>query len=183
MKKMLKFVVILMICVFANGCATAPKGFLKLPDNYLEKRQLEMRIYDTKDENKIISAVAGVLQDLSFTLDESETELGLVGASKKADASNAGQKTLAFLADIASAMSGTSSNNLGNCDDVQLVKAAVITKPTLKKNKTAVRVTFQRVVWNVNKQISKVETLNDPEIYKKFFDSLSKAIFLEANEI
>ncbi|RKY34806.1 MAG: hypothetical protein DRP78_06105 [Candidatus Omnitrophota bacterium] len=185
MKNFLKLIFIgIITCVFVSGCVSTPKGFLKLPENYLEKRQIEMRIYDTKDEGTIISSVAGVLQDLAFTLDDSETKLGLVVASKKADASNVGQKTIAFFADVLSAVGGTASNNMGNCDDVQIVKASVIIKPTLKDgNRTVVRVTFQRIVWNVNKQISKVETLNDPEIYQKFFNGLSKAIFLEANEI
>jgi hypothetical protein len=62
-----------------------PKGFLKPPEDTLEKRQLEMRQYDTKNEEQILSATAGVLQDLGFTLDESETPLGLVVASKNCE--------------------------------------------------------------------------------------------------
>lgn len=65
------------------GCASIPKDFLKLPEGYIEKRQLQIRHYDTTDEEKIITAVAGVLQDLGFILDESETKVGLVAASKK----------------------------------------------------------------------------------------------------
>jgi len=40
---------------------------------------------------KILSAVAAVLQDLGFNLDESETKLGVVVASKDRDAVEAGQ--------------------------------------------------------------------------------------------
>jgi hypothetical protein len=36
-----------------------PKGFLKPSENYLAHRQLQMRQYDTKDEKKIITSVAG----------------------------------------------------------------------------------------------------------------------------
>ncbi|MCG2711789.1 MAG: hypothetical protein L6416_05655 [Candidatus Omnitrophica bacterium] len=172
-----------LILILAGCASTTPKGFLKLPENHLEKRQTEMRLYETKDEEKIISAVAGVLQDLGFILDDSETKLGFVSASKKADAKSGGQMTAAFFLDVLSAMGGSQGNNMNSCDKEQLVKASVITKPSLKGNETSVRVTFQRIVWNMNNQISRVETVNDPEIYVKFFNDLSKSIFLEAQEI
>ena len=32
-------------------------------------------------------------------------------------------------------------------------------------------------------QVSRIETITDPKIYEKFYDSLSKAIFLETEKI
>ncbi|MBI4707480.1 MAG: hypothetical protein HY761_06100 [Candidatus Omnitrophica bacterium] len=160
------------------GCVSAPKGFLKPGENSLEKRQLQMRQYDTADETKIITSVAGVLQDLSFTLDDSETKLGLVSASKKADAKDGGQIAGAILLDVL-----LGSNTLSQCDKNQMVKVSVITSPGLDGKSTVVRVTFQRIVWNMTNQISRLETINDPEIYQKFYDGLSRAIFLEAHKI
>jgi len=72
---------------------------------------------------------------------------------------------------------------MAQCDKSQVIKASVITKPSLDGKKTVVRVTFQRVVWNMANQINRVETLKDPAMYQKFYDSLSKAIFLEAQKI
>ncbi len=173
----------LLWCLVLIGCATAPKGFLKPTEGYLAKRQLQMRQYDTTDEEKIITSVTGVLQDLGFTLDESESKLGLVVASKKSDATSAGQITGAVLLDVLSAIGGSHTNYTAQCDAVQCVKASVITRPGLEGHTTVVRVTFQRIVWNGNNQMSKVESIQDPEIYQKFYDSLSKAIFLEAQQI
>ena len=116
-------------------------------------------------------------------MDESETKLGLVSASKKADATNAGQVFLAGLADVLSALGGNPSNASARCDATQVVKACVIVKPSLEGDKMVVRITCQRIVWNVSGQINRVETINEPDIYQKFFESLSKAIFLEAQEI
>ncbi len=172
------------LCLFIfTGCETAPKGFLKPSENVVQNRQLEMRQYDTKDETKIITSVAGVLQDLGFTLDNSETQLGFVAASKKADATNGGQVAAAAFVDILSALGGGYSNASASVDKVQYVKACVIVKPSLDGNKIAVRVTFQRIVWNASNQINRVETISDKDVYQKFYDSLSKSIFLEAQQI
>ena len=167
-----------LICLGIVGCVSIPTGFLKPSETYLQKRELQMRQYDTTDQVKIITSVAGVLQDLGFTLDASETEVGFVAASKKADATSGGQVVGAVLLDIL-----VGGNNTSRCDKSQVLKASVITKPSLDGKKTVVRVTFQRVVWNMANQVSRVETLSDPIMYQKFYDSLSKAIFLEAQKI
>jgi len=176
--KTARFSFVFLICLGMVGCASIPKGFLKLSDASLEKRQLQIRQYETTNKEQILTAVAGVLQDLGFTLDSSETKLGFVAASKKADAKSGGQIAGAFILDV---LFGT--NNSALCDKSQVVKASIITKLSLDNKKTVVRVTFQRIVWNMNGQISKVESINDLEIYQKFFDGLSKAIFLEAQQI
>jgi hypothetical protein len=109
---------------------------------------------------------------------ESETEVGMVSASKSADATDGGQVAAAIIFDVL-----FGSNTTSQCDKNQVVKASVVTKASEDGSKTIVRVTFQRVVWNMSNQVSKVETIDDPEIYQKFFDGLSKAIFLEAQKI
>jgi hypothetical protein len=171
------------LCLGVIGCASVPKGFLKPSEGYLEKRQLQMRQYDTTNEEQIITSVAGVLQDLGFTLDASETRVGLVSASKAADATSKGQVVGAILLDMLAALGGSYSNNAAQCDKSQVIKASVITRQSLEGSKTVVRVTFQRIVWNMSNQINRVETISEPEIYQKFYDSLSKAIFLEAQKI
>jgi hypothetical protein len=175
---LLRVVLVLALSLSAAGCMGVPKGFLKPSEGYLAKRQLQMRQYETTNEEQIISAVAGVLQDLSFTLDNSETKLGLVSASKQASAVHGGQVALAFLAAL-----GGNGQAMGTCDKNQVVKASVVTHLGLDGKKTVVRVTFQRVVWNMNNQVNRVETIADPDIYQKFFTALSKAIFLEAQQI
>jgi len=179
----LRSFVIALLCLSTIGCASVPKGFLKPSESYLENRQLQIRQYDTTDDKQIITAVAGVLQDLNFTLDDSETEVGFVAASKKADATSKGQVAGAVLLDILGALGGSYSNNTARCDKSQVIKASVITKPSLEGKKIVVRVTFQRIVWNMSNQINRIETIKDPVVYQKFYDALSKAIFLEAQKI
>jgi hypothetical protein len=184
----LKMLIVAVLCASIAGCATIPKGFLKPEKAVLDIRALEMRQYDTKDEEKIVKSVAGLLQDLGFILDSSETKLGFVAASKKADAKSAGQIAAAAAVDalaIAASAFGAYcySNSLSKCDKNQLVKASVIIHPSADGSKMVVRATFQRIVWNMNDQVSKIETITDQKSYQSFFEGLSKAIFLEAQQI
>jgi len=166
------------------GCATTyPKDFLKLSESHLQNRQLQMRQYDTQNEAEIISACAGVLQDLGFTLDDSESELGLVVASKDRDATDAGQVAIATMSVILSALGGASSNAFEKIDKTQKIRASIVSNPSLDSGKTVVRVTFQRIIWNARGDVSRMETLKDVELYQGFFERLSKSIFLEAHKI
>lgn len=166
------------------GCVTTyPKDFLRASAESTSNRQFQGRQYDTKNEKEIISACAGVLQDLGFTIDDSETDLGLIVASKDRDATDAGQVAFATLSVVLSAFGGSSSNAFDYIDKVQKIRASIVTKLSESGEKTIVRVTFQRVVWNNRGDVSRMETLKDVDLYQGFFERLSKAIFLEAQQI
>ncbi|MFB3784869.1 MAG: hypothetical protein ACE15F_00725 [bacterium] len=154
-----------------------PKKVLALEEQSLEWRTMQSRKFDTNDEMKILTACAGLLQDLGFTLEESESKLGLVVGSKDRSAVEAGQV-------LGSALVGALTGIYMPTDQNQKLKASVVTRPYGDaKNTVIVRVTFQRIVWNSYGQISRLERLNEPEYYKEFFTKLSQAVFLEANEI
>lgn len=179
-----RILIVVFLSVSLVGCATTyPKDFLKLSPDSLKNRELQMRQYDTQNEEDILAACAGVLQDLGFTLDDSETELGLVVASKDRDATDAGQVALATVSVFLSALGGSSSNAFDYIDKTQKIRASVVSKLSADGSKIIVRVTFQRVVWNNVGDVSKMENLTDPELYQGFFERLSKAVFLEAQKI
>ena len=50
------------------------------------------------------------------------------------------------------------------------------------KDSFFVRVTFQRIVRRTDNS-TYVETLGDAELYRDFFEKLSKAVFLEAQKV
>ncbi len=184
MRKKLTLVLVAAI-VGLQGCQPSiPKDVLKPDANVLAMRSLQTRSYDTLDEKNILSASAAALQDMGFTLEESETKLGLIVAGKEADATNKGQVALATASLLTAVLAGGSAAiDYGELDDVQKVRAALVTHVNLKQKKTFVRLTFQRIVWNKNKQISRMETLNDSKLYQGFFERLSKAVFLEEHQI
>jgi len=169
---------LLVLCACAAvtaGCSsTIPKSALTLAPQSLERRQLQTRTFDTTKEAEILQACAGLLQDLGFTLDSSQSSLGLLCASKDRDATDGGQIVGAV---ILSALSRVRTD----VDRNQKIRASVVTHPSA--GKMAVRVTFQRVVWNTANQITRLEFVNDAAIYEEFFSKLSKSVFLEAQQI
>jgi len=159
-----------------QGCAvTIPKEALILTPETLAARQIQTRKYETNDEAKILSACIEHLQDLGFILNESETKLGVIVATKSRTAVDAGQ--VVFSIAIA-ALTGVPVP----WEKDQQFTACVVTRP-VGENSIIVRVTFQRIVWNDKGGISVLEGLMDPIQYQEFFSKLSKSIFLEAHEL
>lgn len=176
MKKL--FLLGVIAALIVSGCTpTIPKEALELSPQSLEMRQLQTRYFDTADEQSILVSSAGLLQDIGFNIDESETKLGFILGTKDRDAKDAGQIA-------GSIVMGVLLGVYMPTDDHQRMRASVVTHPYgEKEERMAVRVTFQRIVWNTQGQVSKRECIVDPEIYQEFFSKLSKAVFLEANEI
>ena len=170
--------VLLVVPLGLAACAQKiPKEALQLSSESLEKRQLQTRRFDTRDEANMLSASAQVLQDLGFTLDESETKLGVIVASKDRDATETGQVIGAILLSVLIGAAVPWDKN-------QKIRASLVTRMVNPAQPyVAVRITFQRIVWNTQGRISKLEELAEPEMYQGFFDKLSKAVFLEAHQI
>ena len=163
------------LVLFLVACGGIPKDALQFNIDTLADRQLQTRKFDIKDEKALILAGAGVLQDMGYAIDESETKLGVVVGSKNRDATSGAQVAGA----VVLALLGGGSTPI---DKTQLIRASLITR-TSDSGSILLRVTFQRTVWNTQNEITKIEAIKDPAIYKEFFEKLSKSAFLEAQEI
>jgi hypothetical protein len=171
------------LCVLALiGCATGPPKNLMLPtDNALKLREQQSRSYKTTDEAELLSASAALLQDMGFNIDETNKELGILTASKMRSAVSAGQVTTAIVLGVLTAAAGGAPVFV--TDKKQKMRAGVVVKPLGDGHNTIVRVTFQRIVWNTAGEVSTQEMLGSDEIYTEFFDKLSKAVFLQAQDL
>jgi hypothetical protein len=173
--------IVIIACVLWSCAPRIPKEALQLSPESLKNRQLQTRRFDT-DEKTLLSASAAVLQDLGFTIEESETKLGTIVSSKRCDATSAGQIVAAILV---AALTGVPMPY----DKEQLVRASLVTSPIhvdntdKTKSQTAARITFQRIVTTSERNVSRLEFINDPKLYQEFFEKLSKSLFLEAHEI
>lgn len=167
--------------LLSSGCATIPDDALVLAPDTLERRQLQTRRIDGISEKKLLNASAGVLQDLGFNIDESETRLGVIVASKDRSAFTPSQLAGA----IALALFGANMP----IDKTQKIRVSLVTRPALasdgsiRPDSQVLRITIQRMVWNTANQVSRIESIDEPEIYQAFFDKLSKSVFLELQQI
>jgi hypothetical protein len=175
-KKIFNFIIISLVCLGTISCAgSIPKDALTLSPESLADRQLETRVFDTKDEKKLLSASAALLQDLGFQLDESEVPLGVIVASRDRDVTDAGQVVGAVAMALLLGVNTPVDRN-------QKVIASLTTKP-IDSKRTAVRIVFQHMVWNTQNQLVKNESIKDAATYQEFFSKLSKSVFLEAQGI
>lgn len=157
-----------------SGCVSYD-NYYQLDSNYLARRQMETMRFETDKEETILTASAGVLQDLGYTLDETETKLGLITAYKNREASSAGARAAIILL---SAMSDTQPVY----DTEQKIYATIVSTKSRESAGYNVRVTFARVITN-NLHESRNEEITDSKTYREFFDKLSQSLFLTAHEI
>jgi hypothetical protein len=180
-------------CLLLAGCETVSDNSMKLSPDSLQLRQLQTR--------RIEAATVGVLQDLGFNIDESEMRLGVIVASKDRSALDLGDAVGDMVVDslvdaaLDAMFSALFGDNFDEEDDedgedivydvTQKIRASIVTRPALdssgepRKDAQILRITIQRVVWDSEGKISHTESIEDPKVYQKFFDRLSKSIFLE----
>ena len=178
------------MALIVAGCGSSlPKHLLRLTPDTLQNRVLQTRKYEGISETDLLSASTGVIQDLGFIIDESEINLGLIVGSKLRDAPpDATQRVVQVLGTIAAimaALGGAENVDVPAVDDYQKLWASIVIRPTSEDHNKIhyVRVTFQRIVWNTDDEIDRMQSLDEPEMYQKFFDLLSKSVFLEGQKI
>lgn len=175
-KRFFKFLSVVLCLFLLAACRTAiPREAFQLTQESLRNRQLQTRRFETSDEKRILSACTALLQDLGFTIEESETKLGVLVGSKMRSAVNAGQIVGAVFLALFMGL-------LIPVDKDQLIRACVVTRP-VAPDQHAVRVTFQRIVFAVGGQVCRSEMIVDPKVYEDFFQKLSKSVFLEAQGV
>ena len=146
-----------------TGCGI-PKDAFQLSATSLQDRKIQSRVFETENETKLLSAGISVLQDMDYSIDETEKNVGIITASKRVDAKNAAQIAGAFL------LAAITQSAPRSYDKEQSIKVSLVTLPSkLQHHGYLVRVTFQRIVWNQHGLVTKAETLTDAKFYDGFF--------------
>ena len=110
------------------ACATGiPEGALRLPPEAAADREAQTRRYEGITERELLATGAGVLQDLGFAIDESETRLGIVVASKERSAIDEKEVTAAYLLTLLSILVLTPTEP--NYAKRQVLRVALVTRP------------------------------------------------------
>lgn len=161
-----------------------PGDAFRLSESALATREIQTREYRSMSDKAILSASTAVLQDMGYAIDEIEEPLGVLSASKRADATS-GIKAFGSLAMdgvkcVFSFMLACNGKNYSKLDDVQDIRLTLISRPQLdNENDVVVRITIQRVIWDKKGRLSEQQTITDHQVYASFFDKMSKAVFLE----
>jgi len=170
------------------GCNSVPADALKLGPAPMANRNMQTRTFDDIKEPELLAASAGVLQDLGFTLDEGDSKLGLVSASRSLTSRrslNGGEvaKDIAWAVLLPTIRIPYMLYDAATgVKEPQVVRVSLVASATAGTAPAAsVRVTAQRVVYKDERhtKVTAVEPLNDPKFYEEFFNRLSKSAFLE----
>lgn len=180
----MRLIALLVLGCAVSACETLPRDAFRLSESALQTSELQTREYSSVSDDAILSASMAVLQDMGYAIDEIEKELGVLSASKRADASNDLVVFGSIAADavkcIVTIGLGCTGNNYGETDDIQDIRLTLVTRPTLEnRTDVSVRVTMQRIIWDKRGRLSEQQTIADPDVYVAFFDKLSTAVFLE----
>ena len=173
-----------LLALLVGACQTLPDDAFRLTESALELREIQTRSYEDVSDVQILSASSGVLQDLGYAIDEVEKELGVLSASKRADATNEAEIIGNVALDVADCLLtfflGCENDAYKSSKDVQDIRMTLVVLPNLEnEGEFRVRLTMQRIVWAKSGEIYEQETINDAEVYQAFFDKLSKSVFLE----
>jgi hypothetical protein len=135
-----KFLTAIALVISITGCQTDSKQqILATGKSQVALRNIQSRIFDTADQALTLRTVIATLQDLGFTIDKVNQDIGVVSATKAGD---------------------------------YLMKMTISSRPR-GHDQMSVRASAQ----------FNLKAVNKPNLYQKFFDALSQAIFLEANKI
>ena len=172
---------IVVVLALVSACAMqVPRDALLLSPQAAEQRERQTRKFDGVAEKQMLAASAAVLQDLGFTIDEGETSLGLIVASKERSAINNVEVAGAYLLTALSILALTPEEP--QYAKRQLVRVALVTTPVAgaQSHATTARVTMQRLVYDNQDRIRTVDKVDDAGLYREFFDRLSQSLYLEA---
>lgn len=133
-------------------------------------RARQSRRFETSDRALMLQAALGALQDLGFTIDESNAETGVIVGSKTAGAQIRAQVTVRAAPSAPGASASSASGSAPN--------SAPSPAPS-----SIVRATFQRYRPRPGAMLAVGETLDDPLLYQGFFERVAQSAFLTAQEI
>lgn len=174
---------IFLAAVLLAACETIPLDALSISESSLATRQMQTREYADFDDSTILLASVAVLQDLGYTIDEVEGRLGVLTASKRADATNKLEAFGTLAADsmqcVFTFMLACNRKYYKSIDDVQEIRLTLIVGVKQFESSIPVRITIQRIIWDKAGRPSAHETITDPNVYDALFARLSKAVFLE----
>jgi hypothetical protein len=84
MNRSLKIATFAIFTVLLSACATQNSHILGdgSENTQLQTRSIQTRSFDTNDKNSVVRSTIATLQDLGFVIDKSDSDLGMVTATR-----------------------------------------------------------------------------------------------------
>jgi len=177
---------LLVISGLLSSCGTTQPEYFSPSQSSVAARKMQARVYFSVEESDVMSAAAAVLQDMGYTIDEVELPLGVISASKRANATSRmqafGSLTLDSMKCAFTFLIACDGERYGGIDDVQDIRLTLVSMPK-GNGEVAVRVTIQRRIYDKRGRLSEQSTIADADVYESLFAKLSKSVFLEQQGI
>jgi hypothetical protein len=169
---MTQYILLAMCVVVLSGCSSIPKNAFLLTPSTPDDRQLESRVFATRDKPTLIKDGAVILENMGYKTDLVNTDIGLITATKHETDSG-------FVSSIVSVLS------IGMAPDKDKVIRATFTIMSAKGRQDAfvTRLTLQQMVLDSNGEASSVTTITDEDTYKNFYERLEASTFIEPDHI
>lgn len=176
------------LVILLGACETLPDDAFRLSETALETREIQTWRFEDVTELDILSASTGVLQDLGYSIDEVDKQLGVLSASKRANATNPAEVAGRIAVDAMTCwftfLLACDNENYKKSKAEQDIRLTLVVFPSQSDEmRHSVRVTMQRIVWDREGRVVEKQSLEDPEVYQAFFAKLSESVFLEKEEV
>ncbi len=176
-----RFAWILLVSLMFQGCAmqwgaeiqgSSSSQILMSEDSQVKLRSIQSRVFDTTDRTKILRAAVATMQDLFFDIDVLDEELGIISGKKwfNHDSPWADHPTYYLYETDKLLIFNTNFRSWGPFNYRKDLTRMTITVRPKEKTRLLVRASVQ---YNIR-------AVEDPEMYQKFFKTLSQSLFLAA---
>jgi hypothetical protein len=166
------------------SCAEMPPDYMAAKPRDAADREMQGRRFDGIGEKQLLDAAVGVLQDLGFTVDITNAELGFVQGAKEREAKAPGQVlVVTILAALAASQGGGGGLSAEQMRQDQTISVLLSVRPARENDPRShiVLVTFHR---HLRQPLQRsAGQLREPELYQSFFELLAKALFLQAHKL
>lgn len=177
-----RFSLVLLVSLMFQGCAmqwgaeiqwSSRSQILMSEDSQVRLRSIQSRVYDTTDRAKILRTAVATMQDLFFDIDVVDEELGIVSGKKWLNHESfwADHPTYYLYETDELLIFNTNFRSWGPFNYRKDLTRMTVTVRPKEKTRSLVRASVQ---YNIR-------AVEDPEMYQKFFKTLSQSMFLAAN--
>jgi hypothetical protein len=176
-----RFALMLIVSLMFQGCAmqwgaeiqwNARSQILMSESSQVKLRSIQSRVFETTDRTKILRVAVATLQDLFFDIDVLDEELGIVSGKKwfNHDSTWADHPSYYLYETDELIIFNTNFRNWGPFNYRNDLTRMTVTVRPKEKTRSLVRASVQ---YNIR-------AVEDPEMYQKFFKTLSQSMFLAA---